>query len=144
MQNDKAKFSDMIKMFNSTSTVELSKMIVQSEQEAEQSMQQQIQQQQQAEMQMQQSQQEFELTKLQMELDNKIQIAEINSFARQMDQDSDDNGIPDQFEIQKFEIESKLKAKKLELDELKTKADIRQRDEELKIKNKVANKPRAK
>lgn len=142
MQNDKAKLSDMIKMFKSSSSTELEKYIIQSEKKSEQAVQAQIQQQQQAEQAMQQAEHQFEMAKLQMELDTKVQIAEINSFARQMDQDQDDDGIPDQFEIQKFETEAALKLKKLNLEEMKAKAAIKQKDEEIKIKNKVANKPR--
>lgn len=144
MQNDKAKLSDMVKMFNASSSKELEKFIIESEKKAEQSIQAQIQQQQQAEMEMQQSAQEFELEKLQRELDNKVMIAEINSFARQMDQDVNDNNIPDQFEIEKFKAELSLKDRKLKLEEKKLKVQAEQKDKELEIKKRQANRPAAK
>ena len=74
-------------------------------------------------MQIQREQQEFLREMKMMELDNKIEVAQINSFAKQMDQDQDDNGIPDQFELMKFEQEVKLKERKLRLDEKKLQQD---------------------
>lgn len=143
MQNDKAKLSDMIKMFNASSSKELEGYIIQSEKQAEQSIQQQMQQQQEAQAQLQQMAQDFELQKLQMEIDGKITVAEINSFSRQMDQDVNDNNVPDQLEIEKLREDVKFKNAKLKLEEEKFKKQSEQKDKELEIKKKQANKPRA-
>lgn len=143
MQNDKAKLSDMIKMFNASSSKELEGYIIQSEKQAEQALQQQMQQQQQAQMELQQQAQDFELQKIQMEIDGKIAVAEINSFAKQMDQDINDNSVPDQLEIEKLREDVKFKTAKLKLEEEKFKKQSEQKDKELEIKKKQANKPRA-
>lgn len=141
VQNDKAKFSDMIRLLKSSSVEELERQIVASEKQFTQEQMAQQEQQLQAQAQMQQAQQEFELEMQRRDHENKIKIAEIDSFKFQMDQDVDDDGTPDQFEIEKFKIEAGLKGKKLQLEEVKLKEGIRQKDEEIAIKKKIANKP---
>lgn len=136
VQNDRAKFSDLIKMLNANSAQELESHIIQSEQKAEQQAQQQFQ----ATMQAQQAELEAENYNKERDREVKIQVAEIQAFSRQMDLDSDDNNIPDHLEIEKFKTDAKLKERKLELEEFKAKNAIRQKDEELKIKRKTPTK----
>lgn len=140
IQNDKAKFSDMIKMLNTNSPQELESHIIESETKAEQMMQQQFQQQTEAALQQQREAQQFELEKINLTNEGKIRVAEIQSFARLQDQDSDNDGTPDQLEIDKFKVEAALKSRKLDLEELKTKESIRQKDEDLKIKKRQKTK----
>lgn len=144
VQNDKASMSDLIKMLKSSSIEELQSMIVESEAKAEQMAAQQAQQQMEMQQQLMQQQQEFELEKQARELDAKILIAEMDSFKFQRDQDINDNNVPDQFEILKFQQQADLQLRKLQLDEYRTKNEIRQRDEEIKIKKRQSNKPAAK
>ena len=123
LQTEKATFSNIIDMLDGESIQTLKRQIKQSEQEAIQREQQAQQAQIEGQMQIQREQQEFLREMKMMELDNKIEVAQINSFAKQMDQDQDDNGIPDQFELMKFEQEVKLKERKLRLDEKKLQQD---------------------
>ena len=134
IQNDKAKFSDMIKTLKSNSIEELESYIIQSEQEAIQLQQQQMQQQAEIQSQLQQSEQAFELELQARELESKERIAAMDTFKFLQDQDSDDNGIPDQFEIDKFKAEIDLKRRKLDLEEYKAKNEIRQKDKALSQK----------
>lgn len=134
LQSDKATFSDIISTLDTTSTQDLKAKIKQSENEANQRIQQQQQAQLESAERLQKQQQDFELLKQQRELDTKIKVAEINSFARQMDQDSDDNGIPDQFEVEKFEKELDLKNRKLDLEEKKLETEKEFKAKELAIK----------
>jgi len=124
IQNDKAKVSDIIRMFRTDSMSELEAIIKTSEQEADAQMQQMQQQQLEAQMQMQQAQQAFELEKQARELETKLRIAEMDTFKFQMDQDKNDNGTPDQFEIEKFKTETKLAERKLDIEEKKAQAAI--------------------
>jgi hypothetical protein len=133
VQNDRAKFSDLIKMLNSSSAQELESHIIQSEQKAEQQAQQQFE----AQMQAQQAEREDENFNKERDREVKVQVAEIQAFSRQMDLDSDDNNIPDHLEIEKFKTDASLKTRKLDLEEFKAKNQIRQKDEELKIKRKA-------
>ena len=68
-------------------------------------------------------------------------MAQIESFKFQKDQDANDNGIPDQFEVEKFLVESKLKSRKLDLEEKKINVDEENNKKNLEIKNKQLNKP---
>ena len=121
LQNDKAKFSDIITMLKATSTEELEREIRVSEAE----MIKQAQAEQKATIEAQQQQQkalqDFELLLQKNDLDSKERIAEIKSFQFQMDQDKDDDGVPDQLEIEKFKVDTALKTRKLDLEEQKIK-----------------------
>jgi hypothetical protein len=136
VQNDKARFSDLIKMFNSSSAQELEAHIIQAEQKSEQQNQQQAE----AQMQFQQAELESENFNKERDREVKIQVAEIQAFSRQMNLDSDDNNVPDHLEIEKFRNESKLKERKLDIEEFKAKNAVRQKDEDLKIKRKAPTK----
>jgi hypothetical protein len=134
LQNDKAKFSDIIKMLESTSIEQLKVHITQSEAQTEKALQAQQEQQLQAQAELQQAQQAFELEFQAREHENKILLAEIDSFKFQKDQDAYDNGIPDQFEIQKFQSELALKNRKLSLEEKKLKIQQEKNDTDAELK----------
>lgn len=134
LNTNRATFSDLITLYEASSTPELKAEIRQSEQK----MQEQQAQQQQADIQAaqaaQESQQEFELEKQAREHEHEVLIAQIESFKFQKDQDANDNGLPDQFEVQKFLMDNKLKERKLNLEEKKLQQDKELSEKELKIK----------
>jgi hypothetical protein len=68
--------------------------------------------------------------------ETRIKVAEISSFRFLQDQDSDNNNIPDQLEIDKFKTDSSFKEKELALkqQDLSLKASIER--EKLLMKNK--------
>lgn len=141
LNTNRATFSDLIKLYEATSASELKAAIEASE---EKSFQQQSAQQQaeiEAAQQMEQARQAFELEKQSREHEHDLLIAQIESFKFQKDQDVDDNGIPDQFEVQKFLMDNKLKSRKLDIEEDKLAFDKEKSKEELKIKRKQASKP---
>ena len=144
LQNDKAKFSDIVKMLRTDSTEELEAYITESEKISEQNMQASQQAQMQSQQQMQQAQHDFELLKQANELEAKVYIAEMDTLKFQKDQDIDDNGVPDQFELDKWREDAKLKRDKLSLEEKKL-AHQKQVDEEsLKLKSRQINKAKSK
>ncbi len=140
IQNDKATFSDLIKTMKSSSLEEVESFILESEKNAIEFQQKMQAQQAEAQQRLAQEDQSFKLEYQARELASKEYIAEMDTFKFLQDQDSDDNGIPDQFEVEKFKAELGLKAKKLSLEELKTKNEIRQRDLEIEIKKRKPTK----
>jgi len=117
LQNDKAKLSDIIKMMKATSMSELQEQIKNSEKMADE-MQQQLQQQQfESQAELQRQAQEFELIKLDKTLENKVLVAQIDSFKFKEDQDIDKDGFPDQLEVERFREEIRLKDRELDIKE---------------------------
>jgi uncharacterized membrane protein YhiD involved in acid resistance len=102
LNTNRATFSDLIKMYNASSAQELQNLIEESEKRSKEQEQQLQQQQIEANQQLQQAQQAFELEKQQRDIDKDILIAEISSFRFQQDQDSNDNQVPDQLEIERL------------------------------------------
>lgn len=139
IQNDKAKFSDMIKLLEATSTEQLKRQIIQSETQAEQAEQQQFQAQLEAQAAAQQAEQAFQLEFQAREHENKILLAEIDSFKFQKDPDINDNQVPDWLEIEKFRTETVLKQQKLSLEKEKLKQQKSKDEQELKLKSKQIN-----
>lgn len=119
LQNDKAKFSDIISMLKANSVEELEREIKASEKQAIEQQNQQAQQQYESQAQLQKAQQDFELLLQKNELDTKVLIAEIDSFKFQRDQDVDNDNVPDQLELEKFRVDTALKSRKLDLEEKK-------------------------
>ena len=119
LQNDKAKFSDIISMLKANSVEELEREIKASEKQAIEQQNQQAQQQYESQVQLQKAQQDFELLLQKNELDTKVLIAEIDSFKFQRDQDVDNDNVPDQLELEKFRVDTALKSRKLDLEEKK-------------------------
>ena len=152
LQNDKAKFSDLLDLFQTSSLSEFKRTIAQSEKE----MQQRIEQQQQMEAQQQQQILQQQLTNqmqiLDKEHENAMEIetlraettikkAEIDVFKYQMDLDADNNGVPDPLEIEKLKAQIKMSADKLALEKDKLRQTKELKEKELEIKKKQANKP---
>lgn len=120
IQNDKAKFSDIIKLLKSTSSRELELQIIESERKLQEEQLQQIQAQQQAQLEAQQTQiqlreREFEHeTNLQTQKDNAALEREmIKAAGFTKDADLNNNQIPDPLEYEKFREELKLEYTKL-------------------------------
>lgn len=121
LQANRAKFSDIVRMFKASSIEELERMIVTSEEEQFKQEQAAQQAQLQAQQQMEQERQQHELEMKIMDQEHEIRIAEIESFKFVKEQDADRNGIPDQFEVEKFKVDTALKMRKLDLEEEKIK-----------------------
>lgn len=141
LNTNRATFSDLIKLYEATSSSELKAAIEASEEKAFQQQSQQQQAEIEAAQQLEQARQQFELEKQAREHEHDLKIAYIESMKFQKDQDVDDNGIPDQFEVEKFLMDTKLKSRKLDLEEDKLEFEKEKTKEELKIKRKQASKP---
>ena len=164
LQNQMTELSDVIKMFSTNSTAELRTMLETAEDKRRQREQEMQQQQLQSQERVAQANLEAEQQKLQMEKykvdannKTKIEVAEINSFRNQMDQDSNDNGIPDQLEIEKLKAQAHNNDKKINLENRKLdlkekeieknsseKEKDRKSNEKEKAKDRKANKAKAK
>lgn len=144
LNTNRASFSDLIKLYEATSASDLKAAIEQSEERFNQQQQQATQAQIEANAQMEQARQDFELEKQRREHEHDVMITAMESFKFQKDQDANDNGIPDQFEIEKFLTEVKLKSRDLDIKEKKLKMDEATKKEELAIKKQQANKPNSK
>lgn len=127
---NKATFSDLIKAYKAVSVEDLEKQITASEERALRNEQEVQNRQIEGQLQLQKNQQEFESLKQDKELQVKLEIAKIQSFARQQDQDINSNQIPDQLEVAKFEADVALKSRELDI-----------KEKEVKVKEKVASKP---
>lgn len=143
LQNDRVMLSSIADVYSSRSLADVKSKL----REAEDRMQQQQQaQQEQADKQQQQlasinkeiSDQEMkkDYYKIDKDNDTKIKVAEINSFKHVMDQDSNDNGVPDQLEIEKLRIQNDFNSRKLDLEEKK----LQQKDKEIENKKVVEEK----
>lgn len=121
LQANRAKFSDIVRMFKASSIEELERQIVTSEEQQFEQEQAAQQAQLQAQQQMEQERQQHELEMKIMDQEHEIRIAEIESFKFVKEQDADRNGVPDQFEIEKFKVDTALKMRKLDLEEEKIK-----------------------
>ena len=133
LQNQMTELSDVIKMFSTNSTAELRTMLETAEDKRRQREQEMQQQQMESQERIAQANLEAEQAKLQMEKyktdannQTKIEVAEINSFRNQMDQDSNDNGIPDQLEIEKLKAQVQHNDKKINLENRKL--DIKEKE----------------
>lgn len=152
LQNDKARFSHIIKLIKQKYSIEeltrdIEKFEQMSDQMAQQEMQmqqQQMQMQLEAQAQEQDKQREHEIRLKELEVQGKIAVAEIQSFARQMDQDINDNLVPDQLEIEKIRNErekigmerQKMLQEKAEAENERTERDKdRQHEKEMQEKD---------
>lgn len=128
LQNDKAKMGDIIRLFKATSTQELEKQILQSEEQMQQEMMQQIQAQQEA----QQAATQAQLQMKQMEFEFQSQL----------------QAQKDQAEMQRIIIEAQLEgnmidpmeAEKLALERAKIDSNERIKKMEVKSKEKISDK----
>lgn len=135
LNTNRATFSDLIKLYEASSTAELKAGIEASEEKQQQQIQQAQQADIQAAQQAQQAEQDFKFEFQAREQEHEVLIHQIDAFKFQKDQDIDDDGIPDFFEIEKFKTEAGLKKEKLNLEKEKLK-----QDKELKLKEIAARK----
>ena len=147
LQNDKMTLSDVVQIYNASSLADLRQNLKVSEAEAQQRLQSQQQQQSELQMQQMQMQQQAEQQKLQLEIEKedredarnaddnrtKVEIALINADSKAMDRDANDNGIRDDIDLAKLQLErEKLNQKtnetqekmQLEKDKLSSKEQI--------------------
>lgn len=94
----KVKMTDLIKMIRTDSIEQLERDLKVSEEVAAQEMQQQNQ----VQAQIADAANKLKWDMQTRELENKLEIAQIDSFKFLQDQDSDDNSVPDQLEVAKF------------------------------------------
>ena len=145
LQSNRAKLSDMITILKSDSIAEVENKIRQSEGELQQEQMAQGQQQLQAQQEAEQARLQFEYEKMdredmnkQLDRENQIEIAQIKSFTNQMDQDSDDNGIPDQLELAKFVQEERMQDKELKHEKEMKAIDVKEAEKDRQNKLKEA------
>jgi len=132
LQNDKMTLSDVVQIYNASSLADLRQNLKVSEAEAQQRLQAQQQQQSELQMQQMQMQQQAEQQKLQLEIEKenredarnaddnrtKVEIALINADSKAMDRDANDNGIRDDIDLAKLQLErEKLTQKTTETQE---------------------------
>lgn len=141
MQNDAISLSSVADILSTSSMADIRATLRKSEKEQSQKQQQMQEMQQQSQEKMQQMQMEQAEKELQKDYykidkdnDTKIQVAEINSFKHQEDQDSNDNGIPDQLEIAKLKANVEHNKEKLNLEEKKLKQTEKIKEKEFKLK----------
>lgn len=143
IQNDKAKFTDIIKLFKANSVPQLEKEIQASERRLQQEQLEQIQaqqesQQQAMQIQMQMKQAEFEHEKaIQAQKDAAAMEREIIK-ATSWGGDVNENNVPDVLEIEKFKHQSNVDSAKIELERDKMKHDATEKEKERKSKEKIA------
>lgn len=129
LNTNRATFSDLIKLYEASSTAELKAGIEASEEKQQQQLQQSQQADIEAAKQAQQAEQDFKFEFQAREQEHEVLIHQIDAFKFQKDQDQNDNGLPDFFEIEKFKTEAGLKKEKLNLEKKKL-----EQDKELKLK----------
>lgn len=158
LQNQQAELSDVVKMFSTDSVSEIKTLLetsekqrrdreMQMQQQQQQAQQQQMQMQQQAQMQVEAQKAELEKAKLELEKyktdannETKLAVAEITSFRGQMDQDINDNGVPDQLEIERLKAQviqddkkNQIESRKLDIKEKELAMKDKQESEKRKI-----------
>ena len=148
MQNERIMLSSVADIYTSESLADVKAKLMKVEEQMQQ--RQEAQQQQAQEMQAQAAQAENATKQAEIEKDyykidkdneTKIKVAEINSFKFLQDQDSNDNGVPDQLEIAKLKIASEhnkrkldIEERKLDLQDKKIKADSENKEKDRKAK----------
>ena len=120
IQNDKLSLSGLMDIYTSESVSQIRRKIEQSEAEAIESRQQQFEVEQEnvknkiaADLAIEQEKRNLEKYKIDTEAQTRIQVAQISSFARVQDQDTNDNAIPDQLEVGKLALEQQKHSSEL-------------------------------
>lgn len=130
LQNDRAKFSDILQMFQTNSLAEYTVYTKQQEEKQDQAQQAQ----QQAEQELREKELQIQIDLLKLKHDNDMELqklknegdleqAEIDVFKFQKDLDSDNNGVPDPLEVERLKIETMLKSRDLDIKEEKVAVD---------------------
>lgn len=125
LQNDKANFSQIIKLLRQKTSLEelvrdieeFERITMEQQQQQMQAQQQNLQAQLQAQAEQDQRDKEFELEKQRRELEVKLEIAKIQALSFAQDQDVNKNNVPDVLEIEKLRQETRLKDRELDLKE---------------------------
>jgi len=143
--SDKARFSDLIKLFKATSVQELEQQVEETERTMQEEAAQAAQQQQaQFEAQLQADQariedeQAHEKELALIDRETKITLKEIDSFKFQQDQDINNNRVPDQLEIEKLRVQASLKKEELQLK--REEMESKERIENKKVSSKAPSK----
>lgn len=145
-------FSDIVEVVKSDSVTEIANKIKQSEIERQQETQAQrqsesenIQAQIQANKEMADAQREFEAQENQLDRENKIAVAQINSMSFDEEKDVNNNQIPDALEYQKLihQIERDNRDQKLKEEDLQFRKEKQKEDAQLKRKA-IQTKPKSK
>lgn len=148
LQNDKANFSDIIKMFKATSSAGLEDQIVASEQKAEEAQMAQIKAQQEAQQQAIQMQAQMQELTFKHEKDLQAQkdaaalereIIKATSWGG----DVNENNVPDVLEIEKFKHQSNVDVEKVKLENKKLEQEKQENEKERKSKEKIARMKKA-
>lgn len=126
MQNDRIMLSSIADIYTSDSLSDVKAKLMKVEEQMQQRQEQQSQmaqqmeaQKTQAEMASKQAELEKEYYKIDRDNETKLRVAEINSFKFQEDQDSNNNNIPDQLEIEKLKAQVHFNNKKLDIEDKK-------------------------
>jgi hypothetical protein len=137
VQNGMATLSGLVKVIRSKNTTKIEKDLEKMEQQLQQQKAQEAQQNAQAQqavkqMEIEDSEKEREMKYLIAAEKNEttVRVAEIQSFALQKDQDSDDDGIPDQLEIDKLTLDKRRQ----DLEEIKVKLGLQKDNQEISLK----------
>ena len=156
LQNEKQGLSTLITIMGTESVAEFKDYVLNIEKEQEERAGQAAQQQQEHESKIQERDLEFredaqahEIEKIDRKGEWDIKKEEIKSFINQRLQDSDNNGIPDQLEIEKLRQKTSDQSQKLQTDNKKIDSDNfneaenrKLKEKEIQVKKIQANKPR--
>lgn len=151
MQNERIMLSSVADIYTSESLSDVKAKLLKVEEEMQK--RQEAQAQQANELQAQKTQadnyikeKEIEKEYYKIDQDNitKLKVAEINSFRNQMDQDSNDNNVPDQLEIEKLKAQNHFNTRKLDLEEKKLKAQEKKHETDAELKRKQLNQKKTK
>jgi hypothetical protein len=142
LQNDKARFSQIIKLLKQSYSIEeLTKDIEAFEAQIDRQNEERYQQEQQLAKQQSEDLRNVEMMRMNHEMtlnqqdnETKVKVAEIQAFMGQMDQDSNDNQVPDQLEIErlKHEVATSQQDRVMEDKKLNSEKEENQKDRELK------------
>lgn len=88
--------------------------------------------------------QQHEIQLKEMDIKGQLLKAEIDAFKFQKQLDSDNNGIPDQLEVEKWKQKAQTDERKLDLQEKKMDQDKTLKEKELEVKKQQANKKNVK
>lgn len=152
VQQQSLDISTMVKALEAASTAELADILEKGEKKRQEIQQQQAQAEQQAAAQIEQQRAEIEAKKIEILQENNIRdnetriaVAEIQSFSRQIDQDINDNNVPDQLEIEKLRVKEKELSSKerMEKEKMRFEEQENEKDRELK-RTEIRNRPKPK
>lgn len=142
LQQEKIKFSDIIRIYKTNSISETESKIVQSENEFIQQRQAAVEQQQQAEAtsaqalaNKEQEERTFEATENQLDRENKIQIETIKAMGFSENKDINENNIPDVLEVNKVALEAGRNAFTQVIEKGKLDAQIKDNTAKTKLKS---------